>query len=90
MSQNKIGLLIEAGVPDGTRVAHKHGWTESPLTSLGDSGVVFTPGGDFVLSLFFWDDQEMVWEPTSTLFSDVARAVYNYYNPPEAAEPTGG
>jgi hypothetical protein len=89
LAENKIGLLIEAGVPDGTRVAHKHGWTESPLTSLGDSGVVFTPGGDFVLSVFFWDEQEMVWEPTSSLFSTVVQAVYNYYNPPTAAPDQG-
>ncbi|MGH2626003.1 MAG: serine hydrolase [Anaerolineales bacterium] len=85
LAQNNIGLLLEAGVPDGTRVAHKHGWTESPLTSLGDAGVIYTPGGDFVLSMFFWNDREMVWEPTSHLFAVLTRAVYNYFNPPSAA-----
>lgn len=89
MAQNNIGLLLEAGVPDGTRVAHKHGWTESPLTSLGDTGVIYTPGGDFVLSMFFWNDREMVWEPTSHLFAVLTRAVYNYFNPP-SAEGSGG
>lgn len=89
LAQNNIGLLLEAGVPDGTRVAHKHGWTESPLTSLGDVGVIFTPGGDFVLSMFFWNDREMVWEPTSHLFAVLTRAVYNYFNPPAAAAAGG-
>ncbi len=49
LAENKIGVLIEAGVPDGTRVAHKHGWTDSPLTWVGDAGIVYSPAGDYVL-----------------------------------------
>ena len=82
MSLNKIGVLIEAGVPDGTRVAHKHGWTESPLHSLGDSGIVFSPAGDYVLSLYLWNDEEMIWDPVSRLAAELSQAVYNYFNPP--------
>jgi beta-lactamase class A len=82
MSLNKIGVLIEAGVPDGTRVAHKHGWTESPLHSLGDSGIIFSPAGDYVLSLYLWNDQEMIWDPVSRLVAELSQAVYNYFNPP--------
>lgn len=82
LAGNQIALLLEAGVPEGTQVAHKHGWTSSPLDTIGDAGIVYTPGGDFVLSLFLWDETEMIWEPTSRLFADIVRAVYNYYNPP--------
>jgi beta-lactamase class A len=82
LAQNKIGILIEAGVPDGTRVAHKHGWTESPLAHVGDVGVVYSPAGDYVVSIFLWDDVEMVWDPTSRLVASLSRAVYNYFNPP--------
>ncbi len=82
LAQNKIGILIEAGVPEGTRVAHKHGWTDSPLDSIGDAGVVYSPGGDYVVSLFLWNSPDMVWEPTSALMADLARAIYNYFNPP--------
>jgi len=82
LALNKIGILIEAGVPDGTRVAHKHGWTESPLAHLGDAGIVYSPAGDYVLSVFLWDDVEMIWEPTSRLVANLSRAVYNYFNPP--------
>ncbi|MGD8815460.1 MAG: serine hydrolase, partial [Anaerolineales bacterium] len=88
LSANNIGILIEAGVPEGTRVAHKHGWTSSPMETLGDVGIVFSPGGDYVFSLFLWDQDEMIWQPTSRLFSDMARAVYNFFNPPSTA--TGG
>jgi hypothetical protein len=72
--------LIEAGVPEGTVVAHKHGWTSSPMETLGDSGIVFSPGGDYVFSLFLWNTQEMIWSPTSRLFADISRSVYNYFN----------
>jgi len=82
MSLNKIGVLIEAGVPDGTRVAHKHGWTESPLHSLGDSGIVFSPAGDYVLSMYLWNDEEMIWDNVSRLAAELSQAVYNYFNPP--------
>lgn len=82
LAENHIGVLIEAGVPEVTRVAHKHGWTESPLRWLSDVGVVYTPGGDYVLSAFLWNDPEMIWEPTSELVAELSRAVYNYFNPP--------
>lgn len=82
LAQNKIGILIEAGVPEGTRVAHKHGWTDSPLDSIGDAGVVYSPGGDYAVSLFLWNSPDMVWEPTSNLIATLSRAIYNYFNPP--------
>jgi hypothetical protein len=81
LAQNRIAWLIEASVPDGTRVAHKHGWTQSPLDFISDVGIVFSPGGDYVISIFLWDDTEMVWEPTASLFAQLGRAVYNYFNP---------
>lgn len=82
LAQNKIAWLLEASVPDGTRVAHKHGWTQSPLDFISDAGVIYSPGGDYVLSIFLWNDREMIWEPISRLFAQLGRAVYNYFNPP--------
>jgi len=82
LAGNKIGILIEAGVPEGTRVAHKHGWTDSPLDSIGDAAVVYTPGGDYVLVLFLWNSPDMIWEPTSGLIAELSQAVYNFFNPP--------
>jgi len=82
LSENILGTLLKAGVPEGTRVAHKHGWRSSPLDMIGDAGIVFSPGGDYVLSIFLWNETEMVWEPTSKLIANLSRAVYNYFNPP--------
>lgn len=86
LARNNIAVLLEAGVPEGTRVAHKHGWTGSPLEWLGDAGVIYSPGGDYVLSVYLWDQDSMIWQPTSELVADISEAVYNYFNPPAGAE----
>lgn len=84
LTGNKLGLLIEAGVPDGTRVAHKHGWVSIAgiMNTLGDAGIVYTPGGNYVLVVFLYQPIQLIWEPASTLVADLASAVYNYYNLP--------
>jgi beta-lactamase class A len=78
MSFNRIGALIEAGVPTGTRVAHKHGWI--PDTH-GDAAVVFTPGGDYVLVVSLHTPTWMDFGITFPLVAEISRTVYNYYNP---------
>lgn len=84
LARNKIGVLIEAGVPDGTRVAHKHGWVSylGIINTVGDAGTVFTPGGNYVLVIFLHHPVQVVWDPASKLVADLSRAVYNYYNLP--------
>jgi hypothetical protein len=82
LSENILGTLIKAGLPEGTRIAHKHGWRSSPLDMIGDAGIVFSPGGDYVITIFLWNETEMVWEPTSKLIANLSRAAYNYFNPP--------
>jgi beta-lactamase class A len=82
LSENKIGVLIEGGVPEGTRVAHKHGWPSSPFDMIGDAGIVFSPNGDYIVSIFLANKPEMIWEPTSELVAELSRATYNYFNPP--------
>lgn len=88
LAQNKIAVLLEAGVPEGTRVSHKHGWTDSPLEWLGDAGVIYSPGGDYVIAVYLWDDEPMIWDPASQLVADISRAVYNFFNPPTDTDST--
>ncbi|MBN1668020.1 MAG: serine hydrolase [Anaerolineales bacterium] len=85
LARNKIGVLIEAGVPDGTRVAHKHGWVtyQGIINTIGDAAIVFTPGGNFVLVIFVYHPQQLIWDSASRLVADLATAVYNYYNLPQ-------
>ena len=77
MSQNRIGALIEAGVPEGTRVAHKHGWVGD---THGDAGIVFTSGGDYVLCVYLYHKDWLEWEVSSPLMARVSEATYNYFN----------
>lgn len=93
LKEDKIGLLIEAGVPDGTTVAHKHGWVLDVETGvyhdISDSAIVYSPGGNYIISIYAYHPVQIIWEyPTSRLgaarmFADISRVVYNYFNLPK-------
>lgn len=78
MGMNRIDSLIEAGVPVGTSVVHKHGWTGD---THADSALVFSPGGDFVLVAFLYRPEWLEWEESASLIANIATATYNYFNP---------
>lgn len=90
LKEDKIGLLIEAGVPDGTSVAHKHGWVLDVGTGvyhdISDSAIVYSPGGNYILTIYAYHPVQIIWEyPTTRLgaarmFADISRVVYNYMN----------
>lgn len=86
LAADKIGVLIEAGVPEGTQVAHKHGWISEPssgvIQNISDAAIVYTPGGNYVLVIYAYHPVQTVWEPVSTLFAQMSQAVYNFYNIP--------
>jgi beta-lactamase class A len=86
LASDKIGVLIEAGVPEGTQVAHKHGWISDPsslvIKNISDAAIVYTPGGNYVLVIYAYHSVQTVWEPVSALFAQMSQAVYNYYNLP--------
>jgi len=83
MARNQIGVLSEAGVPDGTQVAHKHGWTEEAdgyLHTISDVGVVFSTGADFVFTVFLYDYDQLLFDPADELTAQLIQVMYNYYN----------
>lgn len=77
MQQNKIGSLLEEGVPDEVPVAHRHGWTGNTHV---DAGIVFSPGGDYVIVEVLYKPDWLEWELSAPLMADVSRAAYNYFN----------
>jgi beta-lactamase class A len=86
LSLNQIGVLIEAGAPDGTKIAHKHGWVSdiyATIRTIGDAGIVYTPGGNYVLVTFVSHPEQLIWDQASSLIAELSRAVYNYYNLPQ-------
>lgn len=85
MAKNKMYQLFEAGLPEGTRFAHKHAWANTNdglIHTIGDAGIAYTSGGNFVIAAFMYNPVQLVFNPTSKLFSDLSQAVYNYYNQP--------
>jgi beta-lactamase class A len=87
MSNNRINALLEVGVPPDTRVAHKHGWI--PDTH-GDAGIVFTPGGNYVLVVVLHNPTWLDFSESFPLTAEISREVYNYFNadaPVEAIRP---
>lgn len=78
-------VLIQGGVPDGTKVAHKHGWVTDSfgvIHDMSDAALVYTPGGNYILTIFVYHPTQLVWETASKLVSDLSKAVYNFYNLP--------
>jgi beta-lactamase class A len=82
LTRNKLPELITSGLPEGTRIAHKHGWVTyfGVMNTLGDAAIVYTPGGNYILVTFLHHPDQLVWEPASDLVAELSRAVYNYYN----------
>lgn len=77
MRQNRIGSLIEAGVPAETPIAHRHGWIGD---THADAGIVYSPGGDYVLVEILYQQDWLPWDESSPIMADIARATYNYFN----------
>jgi beta-lactamase class A len=82
---DRIGVLLEAGLPEGTQIAHKHGWISGPsgiIQNISDVGIVYTPGGNYVVAIFVYHPVQAVWDPVSSMVVQISQAVYNYFNLP--------
>jgi hypothetical protein len=79
LGRNKIATLIEAGVPEGTTVAHKHGFGSGD--TIADAGIVFSPGGDYVIVIYVWHPVYLEWERSAPMIANISRMAYNYFNP---------
>jgi hypothetical protein len=70
-------------VPEGTQIAHKHGWISGPsgiIQNISDAGIIYTPGGNYVLVVYVYHPVQAVWEPVSGMITQISQAVYNYFN----------
>lgn len=81
LEQNEDQIRMVAGFPEGTTVAHKGGWVEDMQA---DVGIVSTPGGDFVVALYFYQQQRNSYladEIAAPIIAAFARLIYSAYNP---------
>ncbi len=74
---DRIGTLIEAGVPPQFPISHRHGLE---ISTYGDVAIVDSPGGAYALGIFIWRPEALDWNIHSTMMSDISRAVYGFYN----------
>lgn len=77
MENNRIGSLIEEGVPLETAVAHRHSWVSD---THADAGIIFSPGGDYILVAFLYKPDWLEWVISSPILADVSLATYNFFN----------
>ena len=86
LTRNKIAQLLQAGLPDGTEFAHKHGWTTDydtgVILSMIDAGIVFSPGGNYVIVTAMYQPTQLIWDIANVLFARISQATYNYFNIP--------
>lgn len=86
LSRNRIAVLIEAGLPEGTQIAHKHGWVTDPrdglIHTISDAGIIYTPGGNYVLVIYLYHPVQLLFDPANVLIAQLSQAVYNFYNQP--------
>lgn len=83
MAQDKLGSLIQGGVPDGTLVPHKHGYVpaaDGVVRDTSDVGIIYTPGGNFILSIYSYHPVNNIWNIINPLIGDLTKAIYNYFN----------
>jgi beta-lactamase class A len=80
LKRNADDKRMMSGLPKGAEVAHKSGWI--PPQVQGDVGIVRSPGGDFVVSIFVYQPGERYSDKAvQGLIGSYARLVYSYYNP---------
>jgi len=82
---NRLPVLLTAGLPEATSIAHKHGWVtvNGIINTIGDAGIIYTPGGNYIFVVFLYHPQQLIWEPASALVAQLSQVVYNFYNLPQ-------
>lgn len=84
LAKNRKGTLLEAGLPEGTNIAHKYGWvldtTDGLLHNASDAAIISTPGGDFILTVYLYHPIQLPWDDAQRLVARLATAVNNFYN----------
>jgi hypothetical protein len=71
------GNLLETGIPADANVAHRPAWGTD---THADAGIVFSPGGDYVVAVFAWRAEYLDWAVSSPLVTDVTKVTYSFFN----------
>lgn len=77
MKDNADVNRLVSGVPD-IPVAHKSGWIDDMKA---DAGIVFSPGGDYVVSVFGWKEKVLPELESNHWIARLSWIVYSFFNP---------
>ena len=83
LTQNKIAVLMQAGLPDGTQFAHKHGWiveVDGVIHTIMDAGIVFSPGCNYVVVICMYQPTQLIFDVANFLSAQISTAIFNYFN----------
>ena len=71
--------MLRQGIPPGTPLMHKHGYG---FDIHGDAGVIFSPGGDYVLVTYVSDPgvDWLVADLSFPIMRELSQIVYKYFN----------
>jgi beta-lactamase class A len=83
--ENRLPMLLTAGLPEATPIAHKHGWvtTNGVILTISDAGIIYSPGGNYILVVELYHPEQLLWDPASALVAELSKAAYNYFNLPQ-------
>jgi hypothetical protein len=77
LKENPVRPWLGSGIPLEVPLAHKHGFA---YDTVADAGIVFSPGGDYVLSIFVYANTQWLGCGAQPVFFDISRTVYAYFN----------
>jgi len=83
LTQNKIAVLLQAGLPDGTNFGHKHGWVteeDGLIHTILDAGIVFSPNSDYIVVIAMYQPTQLIFDVANLLSAQLSTAIYNYFN----------
>lgn len=90
LSSNRNGVLLEAGLPESVQIAHKHGWVNEAdglLHNLSDVAIVYSTGGDYIITMYLYRTDQLLFDEANIWMGTLSQAVYNYFNPPQTPKP---
>ncbi len=77
LESDRLGALIQGGLPATARVAHKHGFIDD---SHSDVAIIWGPEGPYVLSIFLYRPKWLEWELSNSTMQALAKATWAYFN----------
>ncbi len=79
LAKNEVGPIFVAGGSPGARVVHKHGWDLLPLNNVADAAIVYSKGGNYILTVYIHRDEPVPFPQANRLIISLATAVFNFY-----------